>query len=1359
MPRPHRHIRLLTVLAAIAACVGLLTGERALADPDFSNVSDMLGGRRHLLRIDDVVVVKVEQGVAATLVLPTSNSRVSTTQFAGSFAVSNPNPAFSSAVSQGEDIAPHALGRLANLPRDILVSLLLGQDGRWHFFATDHQTNAGATAIVPTSIQPASQGQSGQAVVLADFDTDGFVEALIAYLGQNAQGQLQGGMRIVKPVDVNDLTQGVTFGPEWTSTDLGLPFSTLKTGDVNGDGFPEILSFNGTTLSVSTVDPKTFKLTLATTVSLPNNGFVFPFNLIAGRFRDTLFDDVVLAGQLHGDPNGVRVYAISGDLNLNLKPVTSVFFPSNLPHEGQPLHVFLAKGPLTAFAGPTFGGQDLLVMGTASHVHGYVAVLASDENLNFTMVSNTDVTNWDFEFGCLYGLAVGNFDNLQPGQFGQLQHNPALQIATFWRSLNIGLPGYPPFDLPPSPPFPPPPFLCDTKQLVLPPPWNEISPQNNPAIRIWSVTPSETSSNWLTKLHDFEPFGGVDPNTGLVLAVGDAQGRSKVLGPPTKVTILGDIRPDIVLGIPPMHIDWINPVNKLDPQGYPGCNNPPHPCVLNLTVMPSLPYGTPGFSTSYDFTSTADHNMQRSSTTSWSLGVKLTQESKTTIGDPDTASISIDIKQSAGYTHDGIITKTYNTYSSSSDSIKATTGFSDHVWYTQKRMNIYYYPVLGETACPAASPNCADNEKLPLYVAFSGPDQVTSIEIDAATQEWYQPVHEPGNIFSYPWDPEQLKQAFPGLIPLTTDPAPWRGTDTVESDYITTWSNTTQESSSSGSTNTETYSLSIAVSGNAGIKGEGGEEASAEFDLNQSLSVSTLNVRTQTLLASTGIQVNKPAFSSTIANNYSYLFGGYVFGLTNPADVLQTQDCSPDPEPGTLCLKDTGGPIDIATTGPLFVGFVAQPELNANTFWQKAYNLPDVGLSHPVRWNWDSETHTVSFNDAAKQPDDFYQMKGFFITPANANGQGPNRTTATAGDQLTLTARVYNFSLVDTNDPSLAVPAASIHVRFYGQRHDNATGSLSDQPFQIGEDQTIACLRGFNASSAASNCPWGSSNWTTVSVPFDTGGTSCGGQSCADAYLVFWVVVWMEDKNGNLVPELPGHGLTSKFNPNLTFAQITDVPVEPYSNNVGKYGSTAFYIAPQTPSPASALGALAIDSLAVSPTPLLVDQKARVNVRLRTDAQRSGPMVVVYYNGDPLNSGKAFDVHHIAHVRPNDTYLSKGTFRPQTCGEHTLVVVAEPASAVPATARTTVAVTIMPEPAVDALIASTTRLDLPGEATVRLLPKLERAKWAFAHNFPRLGVNRLQAFIGEVEVQRGATLTTQQADLLIGQAKLIISCV
>jgi len=61
---------------------------------------------------------------------------------------------------------------------------------------------------------------------------------------------------------VNDVTKGVAFGPEITFSGqlFSTPVSTLRTGDLDGDGRPEIVGFNGRALSVATVDPRTFEI-------------------------------------------------------------------------------------------------------------------------------------------------------------------------------------------------------------------------------------------------------------------------------------------------------------------------------------------------------------------------------------------------------------------------------------------------------------------------------------------------------------------------------------------------------------------------------------------------------------------------------------------------------------------------------------------------------------------------------------------------------------------------------------------------------------------------------------------------------------------------------------------------------------------------------------------------------------------------------------------------------------------------------------------------------------------------------------------------------------------------------------------
>ena len=79
--------------------------------------------------------------------------------------------------------------------------------------------------------------------------------------------------------------------------------------------------------------------------------------------------------------------------------------------------------------------------------------------------------------------------------------------------------------------------------------------------------------------------------------------------------------------------------------------------------------------------------------------------------------------------------------------------------------------------CPAGDPSCTEAQKGPLFVQFSGVDLLEHHDTDATTQEWYQPINEPGNLFSYPWSLAQLRRSIPGLAPMTANPAPWRATD------------------------------------------------------------------------------------------------------------------------------------------------------------------------------------------------------------------------------------------------------------------------------------------------------------------------------------------------------------------------------------------------------------------------------------------------------------------------------------------------------------------------------------------------------------------------------------------------------
>ena len=415
-------------------------------------------------------------------------------------------------------------------------------------------------------------------------------------------------------------------------------------------------------------------------------------------------------------------------------------------------------------------------------------------------------------------------------------------------------------------------------------------------------------------------------------------------------------------------------------------------------------------------------------------------------------------------------------------------------------------------------------------------------------------------------------------------------------------------------------------------------------------------------------------------------------------------------------------------------------------WWAQAYTKPDVALNHPLRWTWTpptpSEGDVMMFNSAKCATPagcQFYFMKGLYITPASANGLGPQIIQAPAGESIQLQARVYNYSLAD-------MPAGTaVHVRFYGQQWDNTTRNLIGSAFVI-QEVTLAPIPGFNSTSTGGQTP----NWTLAGTTFDT-------TKYPDTYLIFWVVVWME-QNGQLVPEVAGHGLTAI--PGTTTAP-TAVAIEDHSNNVGFY-NLPFFVAPPTSQLGAAppaAGSLTVDEVAIAPAHVLLFDKATVTATLATgDASLDG-VHVLFYDGDPEQGGEAFDAELVSHIRAKDTYVTKVQFQPRTCGQHTVVVVAGQQTAYAATGTATVDVAIDPVTSVAELIIATTSFELPKRTKQSLLAKLDAAKNAFTRGRTTAALHQLNAFIHEVQAQRGHKLTAQQADQLLGGAQLILGCV
>jgi hypothetical protein len=244
---------------------------------------------------------------------------------------------------------------------------------------------------------------------------------------------------------------------------------------------------------------------------------------------------------------------------------------------------------------------------------------------------------------------------------------------------------------------------------------------------------------------------------------------------------------------------------------------------------------------------------------------------------------------------------------------------------------------------------------------------------------------------------------------------------------------------------------------------------------------------------------------------------------------------------------------------------------------------------------------------------EFHAMRGLFISGAEAGGQGPQIENATAGDKLLLQARVYNYSFATMSSDT------KVHVRFYGQPWNNNANRPTGDSFLIGEDVTSP-IPPFNTDTASPN-----SGLVQIPAPFDT-------TPYADQYLTFWVVVWMEDRDGNL----------SAFY------------VFPAPSNTAEASAEEGSTASRRRRPVVRLRKVEASSHLVSH-----GERTIVSTTLHTGDQAiKGGLTLRFYEGDPAEADRSFHLERVVHLRADDTYDVRVPFRSDVCGLHKLVVVA-----------------------------------------------------------------------------------------------------
>ena len=1211
-------------------------------DPDFSTIDDPLNGDYELYTVDDLVVARTKPENSNTTsavfnyILETQNFTISSQ----SALVADFPQCW---MTSGRQPQQTRIGRFFAYSYDVMVTLLpysataTGSDCTAPAGQPNMALHIQSTQNAANTATPFAMSAASTALAMDDFNQDGFEDLFIM---SNAE------VLVATAKNINDSNEGMSFGAP-----TALPAATYTTsydpasGDFNGDGLVDVAWIGQDyTIHFATVCPDAvagtvcenqaaLAVVLDPANSKPTNIRVndaggscfangYPQNtvaLTAGRYGVQGSDQLLTVDTVQTGTEtvlGIEVplcayqihqYTFDGTFNLGNKLTATLvdepridvgLYVTNFYAQSARLGWLDQQEQAVIVAGGGIVGNSNLDAVTVVYVVSFAGATPQiAQTSTIGSLNSADPEPW------VNGMAIGHFAAIADDPSTETAFNQQIAALTNDGTVEVYAVSNPPVDITPQ--------LLATSKVDAGLNLNE------------RASSEETFTSWLVS--------------------GDLQGRSARLGPPSIVSVSSHSQPSVILGAPPMHVDYVLPYVSTSTTWD----------VVNFSAVPDT------FNSSYTMSQTGSNQSADTNRTSYTYATSQQGGGSFSLKPPYLPAISGSLKTTTENKNEQVGESYQFTQNEFTYDASTTTGFGDEIWYDVSSFYVYYYPVLGQTVCPADNGTCAPNEEQQLYVTFSGPGSSGTGPGPGATTEWYQPVHEPGNIFSYPWNETMLAQQIPDGVDLLTGPQHFY-TDSSSQTQRLQWSSSAGQDQTAGTTNTHSYDKSYSLTGGKAVGKILDVNLQGNLDYNDSSSISTLNKSSSSVGASQGIAIAKPGTFLDIGE-YMYRVEPYIFGRTPAAGSVDA-----------VALTQT-----ITTTGPLQTAFAANPLDSAAGSWWGSDASPytqyiDIALNHPVRWSQSDPAGTqttlncleasgpryncMTFNDP--NPSDlwnseFYWMRGLFVTVGSVDG--PQRTQATAGEDVVLQARVYNYSFKD-------MPAGStIQVQFYRQAIQGTT-SISDSV--LIDQVTVNPLPGFNSANSP-NTP----NWTTASTTLDT-------STLGDTYQIFWVLVWAEDSGGNMIADLPGHGLSAKPG---TLSAIGDAPLETvtfnaaqktFSNNVG-YLHSKFFIAPAAAtSLPSANAVLSIENVQVTPSQPTPGARVIIGADIAASSADAEAVHVRLYPSEQawraylehptmLVKPRAFDVEMLPHISAGESDRMEVPFQTNACGIQRIVITAQ----------------------------------------------------------------------------------------------------
>lgn len=282
--------------------------------PCLKDVDDLLFGRTHLLRSDDIAF-----GYQGAFGLFTSQNSTLTESSDKLFSLNDGTNRYSQPAVVG--------ARLFNSASDVAVTLVEDRKSSLLQWRLDSSTGMVANGTVEIPAYPADDIKRFLAVVAGDFTGDGFDEIIVFPKGLLSHAAIVG-----TAVDPQDPNKGLKFGPPLPLFQHALPFNITKA--VIG-GQPRVLVAGPTALASScasglsglqfesyTIDPKTLTLTSAgifpANIPEGNKACLQFVHLTPGRFSTATHDQLLVVYGMEG--GNVKVIPFDFDAQGNAVP-------------------------------------------------------------------------------------------------------------------------------------------------------------------------------------------------------------------------------------------------------------------------------------------------------------------------------------------------------------------------------------------------------------------------------------------------------------------------------------------------------------------------------------------------------------------------------------------------------------------------------------------------------------------------------------------------------------------------------------------------------------------------------------------------------------------------------------------------------------------------------------------------------------------------------------------------------------------------------------------------------------------------------------------------------------------------------